>query len=300
MRKIRKLVGDITEKELRYVDSFAGERICLFMPAGGACFFALTPLHSHPSYMFVLAFNEETSVRIGKRIIKTEPGKVFALSPGIAHHELPSDTPPRYIAIFIEKDFFEKELSYYTPKDDISFNGIHSEPSPNLLFLLRQFMIESESKTPGSESVLSGISLEICHSLIRGFMRISVSAGRITERIEIDRAIELMHSGLSRKITVSELANIACVSTTHFARIFKREICISPIGYLNKIRLERAKKLLIAGGKSVTDIAFECGFGSPAYLSACFSRSYKISPMKYVNALKKGSISKKKGRKTKD
>lgn len=46
---IQKFVGAINREQLRYVDSFAGEDITLFMPVGGACYYALIPEHTHPS-----------------------------------------------------------------------------------------------------------------------------------------------------------------------------------------------------------------------------------------------------------
>lgn len=81
LEKIRRLVGPITVKELRYVDSFVSDNIGIFMPAGGPCYYALTPQHSHPSYMFVLPFNDQTSLRLNGKTIQGIHGKIFVLSP---------------------------------------------------------------------------------------------------------------------------------------------------------------------------------------------------------------------------
>lgn len=298
--KTRRLVGAVTEKDLRYVDSFVCEDMGLFMPVGGACFYALTPLHSHPSYMFILPFNDETSVKIDGKTIRARPGKLSALSPGIEHHELPADSPPRYIAIFMERGFFEGQLSGYPVERSLVFRGESYDTPPNLLSLLKQFMIEADSGGPGSEAVLHGLSLGICHSIIRSVFTIRTLNDRITPRVEIDKAVEHMHSGLAGKITVRDLAKIACMSQTHFTRVFKKELGKTPIEYLNRIRMERVKKLLMAGDKSITEIALECGFGSAAYLSASFRKTYKLSPADYLKTLKKGFIPKKNGRILKD
>lgn len=47
LHKIRNLVGAITEEQLRYVDSFVGDNIGLFMPVGGTCYYALPGLNRH-------------------------------------------------------------------------------------------------------------------------------------------------------------------------------------------------------------------------------------------------------------
>jgi AraC-like DNA-binding protein len=290
LSQIQKLVGAVTDEQLRYVDSFVGENIGLFMPVGGSCFYALTPLHTHPSYMFVLPFNEQTSLKIGERIIHGRHGKLMALSPDIPHHELPSDSLPRYIAIFIHRDFFEKELSQYPVNQALLFNGEFYEVSPDLLPLLKRFMIEADNKIPGSEAVLHALSLEICHSIIRGMFDFVIRRGRITSRIEIDRIIEYMHSNIGQKLTVDEMAKITHMSASHFSRVFKKEIGTPPMDYLHQIRMERVKRLLMAGDKPITEIALECGFNSSAYLAACFSKRYKTTPSEYQNGLKNGRI----------
>jgi AraC-like DNA-binding protein len=300
LEKIRKLVGKISKEQLRYVDCFIGEGIGLFMPVGGACFYALTPQHSHPSYMFILPFNDQTSLKIDEKLITATPGKIFALSPDILHHEVPSDSPPRYIAIFINKEFFENQLCRYPVKQDNSFRGDSYEMSPNLLLLLKKFMIETDNKMPGYETVLHALSLEICHSIIRSIFQFAPANDRISSRMEIDRVIEYLHSNIDKKISVKEMAKIAHMSTSHFSRIFKKETGNSPMDYLNRIRMARVKKLLLAGDRSITEIALECGFNSPAYLSACFYRKYKMSPSDYQKGLKKGQISKENNRILKD
>jgi len=296
---IRNLVGRITKEELRYVDAFVSEDIGLFMPAGGACFYALTPLHTHPSYMFILPFNDETSLKIAGKTIRSVPGKIFALRPDMPHQELPSDSPPRYIAIFIKRDFLERQSSFYSVKMDISSSGVSFEQPPQLLPALKRFMIEADSGTEGSSAVLEALSVEVCHILLRGILNRSWPQDRISPRIEIDRAVEFMHSNLDRKITIKDLSAIAHMSITNFTRVFKNDTGKTPMEYLNKIRLERAKRLMMAGDKSITEIAFECGFSSPSYLSERFRKSYKISPSDYLNGLNDGMILKRNSRKTK-
>jgi AraC family transcriptional regulator len=115
LSSIRRLVGEITKEQLRYIDCFVANEVALFMPVGGPCFYALTPEHTHPGYLFVLNFNEQVVVRLDGRTIAGRPGKVFALSPDIPHQELPSDSPPQYIGMLISKRFFEKHYGLLYP-----------------------------------------------------------------------------------------------------------------------------------------------------------------------------------------
>lgn len=294
---IRRLVGKVTIEQLRYVDSFVGDDIGLFMPVGGACFYALTPEHSHPSYMFILHFDDQTAMKLGGRTITAQSGKMFALSPGIAHQELPSDFPPRYIAVLMDRNFFNNQIKQYPLNGKIFLQGEFYAVNVNLLPLLKRFMIEAANKMPGSGSVLQALGLEICHSIIRSILNLKTGNDRISSRIEIDRVVKYLHSNLEQKIAVEDMAGIARMAPSHFSRIFKKETSRTPMDYLNHIRMERVKKFLLAGDKSLTEIAIECGFGSSSYLSACFYKKFKISPSSYC---KKGRISKNKDRMSKD
>jgi len=278
---IRRLVGAVTKEQLRYIDCFTAGDLALFMPVGGACFFARTPLHSHPSYMFVLHFDEQTALEIEGRTITAQYGKLFGLLPDVPHTELPSDSPPRYIAVMISRRFFEKQLRQYPVKLKGLQLGEFYDPVPNLLPLMKRFMIEADGRMAGSESVLQAIGLEICHSIIRSILNLRLEDERISFRIEIDRTIEYMHTNLDMKITLEDMAKVACMSPSHFSRIFKQETGASPIDYLGRIRMDRAKKLLLAGDKSITEIALECGFNSPAYLSASFYKKFRTTPSDY-------------------
>lgn len=285
IEKTRKLVGAIRKEQLRYVDSYVGEDIVLFMPTAGACFYALTPEHSHPSYMFVLAFNNQTSFQIKNKILSAVPGRVFALSPDIVHHELPSDSPPRYIAVFINKDLFEKQLSQYPSGTNLILNGEFYNIEHALHPLLKRFMIEADNDLPGSGSILHALSIEICHCLIRGILNINSTRDRVSSRMEIDRVIEYLHSHLDKKISIDEASKIAYMSPSHFSRIFKKETGMSLMNYLNKIRMDRVKKLLLGEDASITEVALACGFNSPSYLSACFNKEFKMSPSEYKKSI---------------
>lgn len=263
------------------MDCFVSEEVALFMPMGGPCYYALTPEHTHPAYMFVLNFTDRMSVKIDGKTIPGKPGKIFALSPDIPHQELPLDSPPRYICAMIDRIFFEKQYRSCTAKTPAIYRGAFFDAGEGLPLLLKRFMTEAESGIPGGKAVLAALSVEICHSLIRTIIRTPAMKSRVGERVEIGRAIEHIHSNLDDKLVVEDMAAVARLSASHFARVFKKETGKAPMEYVNELRLERAKKMLLAGDRSITEIAVLCGFGTPSYLSASFQKRYRMTPSEY-------------------
>jgi AraC family transcriptional regulator len=284
--RIRRLVGDVMDGQLRYVDCFVGEDIGIFMPVGGACFFALTPMHTHPSYMFILPFDDRTSVSVGGKVLTAQPGKVSAYSPDVPHHELPSDRPPRYAAVMVDKSFFDLQLSSYAEWGGITFRGESFNAPRGFMAMLKRFMVEADNRVPGCDEVLRAIGVELCHSLIRAMLGLHHGVDRVSTRMEIERAVEFIYTNIAERITVDDLARAARMSVSHFARVFKDEVGATPMAYLEQARMDRVKKLMAAGDKNITEMAMECGFSSPGYLSGRFSKHFGMSPSAYMKRLK--------------
>ena len=88
----------------------------------------------------------------------------------------------------------------------------------------------------------------------------------------INRVITFITEHVEAQLTLETLAREAYFSPYHFHRIFSAMVGETPNAFVNRIRVERAALLLIrAPQRSITDIAFSCGFSS----SSTFSRSFK-------------------------
>lgn len=292
LSKIQGLIGPITEDQMRYVDAFIGDHLGLFMPIAGPCFYAVIPEHTHPSYMVVLPFDDNTQICNKRDTTRISPNQIIIFSPNIPHQEVYSDSPPRYIAAFIEKSFFERQLRSYPLQGEIEFHGETYPISGQLFQLMREFIMECENDLPASHLILNAITVRICHLLIRSIFYFPLADTDISDRLEIIRTIQYIHIHLQKKITIEMLADKANTSESHFARIFKQETGTSPINYVIEARLDMAKKLLQLGEKSITEIALECGFNSSSYFSTTFMNKTGMSPSKYQRLYKKGRISK--------
>ncbi|MGW4887507.1 helix-turn-helix domain-containing protein [Streptomyces murinus] len=100
------------------------------------------------------------------------------------------------------------------------------------------------------------------------------------------RARDTMDRDYARPLDVPALARVAHVSPAHFARTFRATFGETPHRYLQRRRVERAMYLLRESDRSVTDIAFEVGFGSPGTFSRTFRDIVGSSPRAY----RKGAV----------
>jgi AraC family transcriptional regulator len=110
----------------------------------------------------------------------------------------------------------------------------------------------------------------------------------------IDRVIDYLRGNLHRPVKLAELADVACFSEFHFHRIFTAVSGETLNSFTNRLRLEKAARLLRYSEKSLTDIALDCGFSSSATFSRAFRAGYDTSPSQFR---KSGEIKKSKIRK---
>jgi transcriptional regulator GlxA family with amidase domain len=83
------------------------------------------------------------------------------------------------------------------------------------------------------------------------------------------------------KVKVEELADRAAMSPRNFARAFVRETGLPPARYLDRIRLERAIRLLEETSHRIETVAQQSGFTSAEQLRRTFQRRMGISPLAY-------------------
>lgn len=101
-------------------------------------------------------------------------------------------------------------------------------------------------------------------------------------RIALRRAIDAIHRRLGEKMVLQDIADAACMSRFHFARLFRRSTGYSPMKYLLHARLEQAKALLRQRAMPISDIAVETGFADQSHLTRHFRRTVGMTPLQYV------------------
>lgn len=99
--------------------------------------------------------------------------------------------------------------------------------------------------------------------------------------MRIEKAIRYIIEHAEQNITIKKLADISCITPDHFSKIFKQVMSASPIEYINRRRLQRAKLLLLTTDISVEQIAYTIGFASKSYFQRVFKRYEKTTPASY-------------------
>jgi transcriptional regulator GlxA family with amidase domain len=82
-------------------------------------------------------------------------------------------------------------------------------------------------------------------------------------------------------LSVEALARRAAMSPRNFFRVFVREVGMTPGRFVERVRVEAARRLLEETSRGIPDVADTCGFGSPETMRLAFRRALGVNPQGY-------------------
>jgi two-component system response regulator YesN len=71
------------------------------------------------------------------------------------------------------------------------------------------------------------------------------------------------------------------VSPSYFSSIFRQKTGVTFVEYLTRLRMEKAKELLLCSDCSSTEIGYTVGYKDPHYFSSLFKKMYGCTPKEY-------------------
>jgi AraC family transcriptional regulator len=107
--------------------------------------------------------------------------------------------------------------------------------------------------------------------------------GLSAERLR--RVYDYIEAHLGDDLSLTVLADVACLSPYHFSRSFKEAARVGLQRYVIQRRLERAKTLMRRTNQPLARIAQEAGFADQSHLNAIFRREMGVTPGRFRAAM---------------
>jgi len=101
------------------------------------------------------------------------------------------------------------------------------------------------------------------------------------------RARDLLASDYQLPVNLERAAREACLSPFHFHRLFASTFGQTPHEFLTRLRMDRARHLLVSGEMSVTDVCFEVGYASLGSFSMKFRSLVGQAPTEYQRQMRR-------------
>ena len=155
--------------------------------------------------------------------------------------------------------------------------------------LLGQLVTTLADETEGGFAdriLVQSLGTALCIRLARHFVEhlpLPTSKGLSPERLR--RVRDYVEAHLDEDLSLTALADIACLSPYHFSRSFKEAAGVGPQRYVIQRRLERAKTLMRCTHEPLAQIAQEAGFADQSHLTSIFRREMGVTPGRFRAAL---------------
>ncbi|MDO4165828.1 MAG: AraC family transcriptional regulator [Eubacteriales bacterium] len=86
-------------------------------------------------------------------------------------------------------------------------------------------------------------------------------------------------------ITLDDLCKVVPVTHQHICRIFRETLGLRPMEYVNQVRIEMARQLLIYSDYSIKEVGEKCGFQNTNYFCKMFKKYENVTPLEYRNSV---------------
>jgi len=239
----------------------------------------------------------------GKKVMHLQDKSAFEFLPGeslilpanelmgIDFPEAREDNPTRCLALEIG----EERLKYVirlmnetmTRTDGQEWNlmdyNFHFTNDYGIYQILQRLVYLYTENHPSKDLFVSNMVQE----LIVRILQANVKKTYQTETEDLSGSKRLAHiiqyirDNLRDTLTIKTLSEKACMSESHFHKVFKQEMGVSPIDFINEERINFATKLLTNDSCNLTEVFMACGFSNRSYFNRLFKRFKGISPSSY-------------------
>lgn len=247
--------------------------------------YIVVPWHYHPEFELIYIEKSQGTLIVGDCIDKFTDGDMVFLGPNIPHvmknEEAYYEKNPN-LTVLARVIHFKKEIlgnnlldlpefyriKFFLKNATRGFR-IHGETKFRIIELLKNL---HEAKGPDRIIHLLQIlnTLAQTEELSLLASKEFVESFKHSSNQKLYNIYEYVSKNFQQKIDLESAAEVANLSKTAFCRFIKNKTNKTFTEFLNEMRINYAKKLLVEGKLSMAQIAYECGFNSPSYFNKQF------------------------------
>ncbi|MFM2359146.1 MAG: hypothetical protein RLY16_1139 [Bacteroidota bacterium] len=250
-----------------------------------------------------------TSMLRGKKVMHLFDKPGFEYLPGetvlvpahvtmkIDFPEATHDNPTQCIALALDNNKIQQivnRLNEDYPKDGtndywrLHHNEYHFQNNQDLANTINKVIDICYGKDP-SKDILADLALrEMVVRIIQSQHLTKVESADAFANANsnpLSFVLNFIRLNIGQQFQMEQLSNLSCMSMPTFYRVFKREFGISPLDYILREKIKKAKQMMQITNLSLTEIGYELGFTSLNYFDRQFKRIEGISPKQYRQLL---------------
>ena len=272
----------------RGVSALENETVCKFLPMNKDYYslhiinFVLetnkqifSDLHIESLYKIHLVTNGIGALHTKEKTYELTPGSLFFTFPGFP-----------YAIESLTDDFNYMYISFLGTRGNLSMEYLEINTN-NFLFSgfedLKDFWKTCITTTDDVLNFKSESALLYAFSLLgEKFPKSKNFSKKYVTAVLIKKYIDDNYT--NPEITLEAISNEINYNKKYISTAFKKDMGLSIIEYLQKVRIQHACSMMKQGCKNVTEISFQSGFSSPQYFATVFRKNMHLSPKEYMKA----------------
>ncbi|MFD0958121.1 helix-turn-helix domain-containing protein [Paenibacillus chungangensis] len=238
----------------------------------------------HPDYDVWMITDGEVILNFAGSEAVAREGDLVFFHPGIAYSARCEQSSCSHL--FIHFDFSLGER-YNILHEYVSMGVIPKGLVQEEVGMLRQAFQAYRESRPMASLLLRGYFLALIARLLaiplpdHDEERRNPEEGLSRALSRLQPALRYIEEHVGKPISADLLAEKTDMSPKYFYTFFKANIGFTPQHYITRIRMNRARELLLEGGASVKEIAYKLGYPDPYTFSKQFKRFHNVSPSRF-------------------
>jgi AraC-like DNA-binding protein len=251
-----------------------------------------TGMHQHTAYELILFTQGSGTVYIGGYEGKFEAGDIFFIGSNLTHtFKCASNKSVSAVVIQFRDNCWGNhfinipECRAIKGLLDIAGQGLQA--SGNSIHKLEPLIKTMETAADITRIIMLLQCLEIMSTTNEYQILTKKKAQRLSNKTTdaIDKVLEFTLSTYDDRISLSQVAAVACMSIPSFCHYFKQGTGKRYFDYLNEVRINNACRQLLETNKPVTEICYENGYNTIVHFHRQFLKLKKITPLQYRKSL---------------
>lgn len=210
-------------------------------------------------------------------------GMLFYISPDVKHSiEIDAEDPLCFLSVhfnYAKVSMNEEKWGISGDVDSLHLQAVSELKDYYLVEDIFGKMIQSwNTKLPGYEFVTKTLLQQLIIAIAQNTQK---QSRNYATSLKVEKIINYMHQKINEKVNLSELSDLVQLSPAYLSRAFKEITGYSIIEFFNKMKIDKAKELILEGNIKIKAVAQTLGFTDEFYFSRIFKRMTGISPSEF-------------------
>ena len=235
--------------------------------------------HAHPFTEFYYIISGKGEFMIENNHFPVEKNDFVIVNPNIVHTEWSSARHPlEYLILGVENFnyLYQDEHEYLIISDQACLPDLANY----MTLIYKEICGLADQYQLVCQNLLENLTISLRRQ--EGIILSKINAVNCDrECLQIRRYIE---NNYTTNVNLETLSHHFNLSKSYIVRIFSHSFGFSPISYLNRVRIQASRELLVTTDHSITEIAALAGFFSQSYFAQSFQKHCHMSPSSYRQA----------------